>query len=393
MNQNKLFPIIVTNKRSLSKLGDVKVFLTEKIKIYLENEKTKNGDNLLNLFERGMALRGFKHLFEKIREKEPQKKIVFTHGKTEIDDDEIRISYDDYKKKAGEKFFTFYRETGLDSASSYLNTYFPETFLYDKSRVSEGQLKNVEKNFSQVLDRIPKKRKNKKALIDQTSKVVEELTSQKKLLKQEVEDLEKLRNTSNMFFFKTKIKELQYRLTKSYPETKGKSSWQGWVYENNWLFGINYQPPIEKQKINITGIMPDYLFPTLDGFLDILEIKLPSKDIIVKDPDHNGSYVWSSDTNKAIGQVVTYLSEIELYQLHLKEAIKKAYQLDLYLIKPRAFILIGNKNGWVEEQHSALRKLNYSLHGIEVMSYADLLQRGQEIIDNYTKKHDFAPKS
>jgi uncharacterized protein (UPF0254 family) len=35
--------------------------------------------------------------------------------------------------------------------------------------------------------------------------------------------------------------------------------------------------------------MPDYLFPTLDGFIDILEIKLPEDDVIIKDTNHIGS--------------------------------------------------------------------------------------------------------
>jgi len=36
--------------------------------------------------------------------------------------------------------------------------------------------------------------------------------------------------------------------------------------------------------------MPDFIFPTLDGFVDILEIKLPSKEVIVEDASHAGSW-------------------------------------------------------------------------------------------------------
>jgi len=390
MDDKQLIQVDVKNDRSLSKLGTVTVFLTPELKKDLDDEKTKNGETLSELFARGMALRGFKHLVEKIREKNPAIRIVFTHEATSKVDGSIYVDYNGYKKATSQKFFSFYRETGLDAASYYLNHCFPTEYAYDSSKVSEADVKKFEKNFEQVISRVPKKGKNKKALIDQTSKVISELSAQKKLLKQEVEDLEKLRNTSNIFFFQSRLEELKDRLAKTYPETKGKKSWQGWVYKNNWLFGINYQPPIEKQKINVAGSMPDFLFPTMDGFLDILEIKLPSKAIIVKDADHNNSFAWSSDANKAIGQVVTYLNEIELYQLHLRDEIKHVYSFDIYLIKPRAFILIGNKNGWSEEQHKALRKLNYSLHGIEVLSYTDLLQRGNEIIANYTNKYSVA---
>jgi len=387
MNDQGLIQINVKNSRSLGRLGKIIVYMSPEVKEALDSQTSNTGETLFNLFTKGRALRGFKHLVEKIREKDSKYKIIFTHKNTEKTKSQISINYDEYKKATSGKFFSFYRETGLDAASYFLNQHFPQDFIYDSSRITETDVKKINKNFSQVIEQIPKKRKNKKVIIDQTSKIISGLSVKKKLLKQEVEDLERLRDTSNIYFFQSKIEELKTRLTKRYPETKGKNSWQYWVYSNNWLFGVNYQSPIEKQKISIAGSMPDFLFPTIDGFLDILEIKLPSKKIIIKDSNHSGSYAWSGDTNKAIGQAVTYLSAIELYQLHLQQEIKKVYGREFYLIKPRATILIGNKNGWSREQHNALRKLNYSLHGIEVISYTDLLNRGLETVKNYTKKH------
>jgi hypothetical protein len=100
------------------------------------------------------------------------------------------------------------------------------------------------------------------------------------------------------------VDNLRARLTGKYYETKGEDSWQRWIYEHSWLFGANYQKPLEKQKINLTGIMPDYLFPTVDGFIDILEIKLPTFEVIEEDRSHPGSWVWSNSSNYAIGQIV-----------------------------------------------------------------------------------------
>ena len=388
MNNQKLIEVKVKNDRSLGKLGEITVFLSPKIKSYLDKEKTKTGETLFNLFTRGMAMRGFKHLIEKIRENDSKCNVVFIEGNNEKSSNQISINYEDYKKATSDKFFSFYREVGLDAASYFLNQHFPQDFAYSGKTVSESDIKTVDRNFGQVIERISKKGKNKKVLIDQTSKIISELSTQKKLLKQEIQDLETLRKNSNIFFFKSRMEELKIRLTKKYHETKGKNSWQAWIYDNNWLFGVNYLTPIEKQKINISGSMPDYSFPTIDGFLDILEIKLPTMEVITPDSSHAGCYSWSSDTNKAIGQVVNYLSNIELYQLHIRDEIKRVYGLDLYLIKPRAVILIGNKTNWTSEKHNALRKLNYSLHGIEVLSYTDLLNRGLEIIENYNKKYD-----
>ena len=176
------------------------------------------------------------------------------------------------------------------------------------------------------------------------------------------------------------IDELKDRLTKAFPETKGGNSWQAWIFEHDWLFGPNYQEPIEKQKINISGIMPDYLFPTIDGFVDILEIKLPSDDVILIDGSHKGSWRWTAEANSAIGQVVSYLSEIDRLKLEIERIIKIEYRREVSLLKPRAFILIGNNEHWDSVKREALRKLNHSLHGVEVVTYFDLIQRGETII-------------
>ena len=176
------------------------------------------------------------------------------------------------------------------------------------------------------------------------------------------------------------IDELKNRLTKVFSETTGDDSWQKWIFRNNWLFGANYQEPIEKQKINITGIMPDFLFPTIDGFVDILEIKLPNDEVIESDGSHAGSWIWSKGSTVAIGQVVNYLGEVDRLRLEIEKQIKIKYGREICLLKPRAFILIGNNEKWKLEKKEALRKLNHSLHGIEVVTYFDLIQRGESFL-------------
>jgi len=178
------------------------------------------------------------------------------------------------------------------------------------------------------------------------------------------------------------VKELEQRLdSDNYAETKGNNSWQSWIYRNNWLFGANYKKPIEKVKINITGIMPDYLFPTLDGFVDILEIKLPVDKVIIEDKDHAGSWRWTAEANSAVGQVINYLCEIDRLRFEIEKAVKDNYDYEISLLRPRAYILIGNNSGWSGKKREGLRKMNYALHGIEVITYQDLLDRGTQSIN------------
>lgn len=177
------------------------------------------------------------------------------------------------------------------------------------------------------------------------------------------------------------IDKLKERLSHDvFSETGSDDSWQKWIYKNNWLFGINYQQPIEKAKININGIMPDYLFPTIDDFVDILEIKLPSDEVIIKDVNHKGSWKWSPEANIAIGQVVNYLCEIDRLKLEIEKNIKDKYKFEVNLLKPRAYILIGNSSTWDNNKKEGLRKMNHSLHGIEVITYKELVNRGKQYL-------------
>lgn len=182
---------------------------------------------------------------------------------------------------------------------------------------------------------------------------------------------------------KRALAELEERLKGTYPETNGDDSWQSWIYREKWLFGVNYTNTIQKARVNFAGSMPDYLFLTADNFVDVLEIKLPEKEAILDDSSHSGSYRWSGETNEAIGQVVSYVDSIERNQDALEKEILRVYKIRVSCVKPRGFILIGKKTGWDEFKRAGLRRLNAALHGVEVLTYTDLLQRGKEIAEMY----------
>lgn len=173
--------------------------------------------------------------------------------------------------------------------------------------------------------------------------------------------------------------EFQERLKKDYKETIGDSSWQNWIQQNFWLFGANYRQPFPKEKVGFSSI-PDFLFATLDGFLDFLEIKLPKHKVIVRSESHPGAYRLSPEANEAVGQSIQYLSEIEKNQYQIAEKIQQDYEINLSTIKPRAIILIGMSDDWSTQERTALRKLNNSLHAIELITYTDLLERGKHMI-------------
>jgi hypothetical protein len=370
---------VAINNKVYGELNGVVVFVTDELYKRLEESPSRQG-TLLNAFRIGRAIQGQKHIVTLIKESNKSSKIVFNLQKTERVGNQYFINYDEYRRKSRARFFPFYRQTGLDAARFYLNSYFPEEFEYSADQLKESEIRKVNKRLPQVLGAVSDKDKNKVTIIEEATKTVRKLKRRTKALKTALTDLQR---QSSLSFYQQSLDELKLRLTKNYPEVKGKHSWQKWIYKNHWLFGVQYLTPIEKTKIGFDNI-PDFLFPTLDGFIDILEIKRPTFETIREDPSHAGSYIWCPETNKAIGQVVNYIQNMELNQLLLTKRINEKYgeeyPIPLHAIKPRAFILIGNSAEWNRKRKEAFRTLNYSLHGIEVLTYTELISWGESII-------------
>lgn len=176
--------------------------------------------------------------------------------------------------------------------------------------------------------------------------------------------------------YKNVLFEFEKRLEQDLEETAGDDSWQNWFTKNYWLFGSNYQKPIPKAKINIEGSMPDFIFPSIDGCVDGIDIKKPNTgEIVVRDQNHANSYYWSPEINKAIGQVVNYLYDMDENRLKLAEI------LNVNIARPRGIIVVGRSNSWTTEQLKAYRKLSFSLHGIEILTYDHVLDRAKSLIN------------
>jgi len=218
--------------------------------------------------------------------------------------------------------------------------------------------------------------------VQRKEELIHSLLSQKKDWQEKADELNTILEKTKLVAYHHKLDEFKKRLEIDFPEANGSDSWQEWIYKNTWLFGIQYGNSIGHPQVGFRSIL-DYLFPTPDGFIDILEIKKPSHEVIKQDKSHPGAYKWSGEVNDAIGQVVNYLYEIEVHQLEISKQLKQELKLELSAIKPRAFILIGKSSGWSEVEKEAFRRLNHSLHGIEILTYTDLLQRGENLIKIY----------
>jgi hypothetical protein len=150
------------------------------------------------------------------------------------------------------------------------------------------------------------------------------------------------------------------------------SVYQGFLQEHHWMFGSEYSQLVTNRQI-VRGLELDFpLRRTVDGYLDIIEIKTPlhGEPLFRKKGKR-----WSetSDLVDAINQADDYLANIDAEQYQIK------FHEELDVEKVRAKVVIGRDGD--AEQVRALRRLNARINRIEVITFDQLMKIAQRILD------------
>lgn len=162
----------------------------------------------------------------------------------------------------------------------------------------------------------------------------------------------------------------------------GEQIYQEWCEKHCWAFGNAYVMHDDIRSIS-TGDKLDLLLPSvIAGYRDIVELKRPDKEVLNYDGAHR-NYYFSSEVSKAIGQCHRYLD-----MLHEAARDGLLDHKEVVAYHPRATIVIGRSDQWVEEQQRALHGLNRRMHGISVMTYDHLLAQGERLIDMMSPAKD-----
>lgn len=154
-------------------------------------------------------------------------------------------------------------------------------------------------------------------------------------------------------------------------------NWQQWFKKNDWVLGSEFVKILDERAIDTANIS-DYLMQAYDGFVDIVEIKKPSKDLNFwhKTKDHS-NYVPSLDLTKAISQSTKYIYEVEREANSVKFLEKVG---NIKTIKPRCILIFGRSNDWDDTQKEEYRILNSSYHNLTILTYDHVLSRAKRIV-------------
>jgi hypothetical protein len=149
---------------------------------------------------------------------------------------------------------------------------------------------------------------------------------------------------------------------------------QNWIEKNYpWVFGVDY---IKKHDVRAIALHSegDLLMESMEGFLDLIELKRPSHNIFGPVDQSHKSYYPSTDLSKVIGQCLFYLQKMD----DMKLVLEKEYKTKV--IRPRIKIIIGRTKDFIDEQYNALRMLNCQLTHLEIISYDDIIKYGEKMI-------------
>lgn len=156
---------------------------------------------------------------------------------------------------------------------------------------------------------------------------------------------------------------------------------QNWIENNLWIFGIEYIKQHESRKIALFS-EGDLLMESVDGFLDLIELKRPKHTLLKYDNSHNCHYP-HNDLSIVLGQSLFYLQKLSEYKLNIEQ------EYNTKVLMPRVKIIIGVTDTFNKDQLHCLRMVNSDLSSIQVISYSDLVKFGKLLISTYEKYNNY----
>lgn len=158
-------------------------------------------------------------------------------------------------------------------------------------------------------------------------------------------------------------------------DNKPESFWQTWFGKNKWVLGSEYLNILPERDIDVDDIA-DYLMQSVDGFLDVVEIKRPELPFWTR-PDSHGNLCPSAQLTAAITQCLNYLYKIEL-QSNSVEFMDRVGGTKT--VKPQCMLVYGRSADWGEQELKSLRILSAAYHQLHIITYDQLLVRAKQLL-------------
>jgi len=176
--------------------------------------------------------------------------------------------------------------------------------------------------------------------------------------------------------FRKDLQDLKRRLRRTLSER----DWQEWLAASNhrWLLGPEYSDtqPVTMKELGWADTRFDFFLQRYDTFYDIVELKSPDSPLFVGEQDAQRSpsrkSPMSAALKDAISQTIEYL---EVSQISSSVYLRLK---NILVHKPKGMIAMGRTR--TRREKEGLKTVNAYLHAIEILSYDDILERGEQLV-------------
>lgn len=200
---------------------------------------------------------------------------------------------------------------------------------------------------------------------EETEALLADNTRLKKLLHNRTNLVRKYRQ-NNIASYHATLTEFERLIGKA----KREDELQEFLVANPWLLGAEYEYS-KPQKI-APRARYDFYVERYDGFADIIEIK-KSNDALF---DPKGRL--SKKTGAAIQQLIEYVDDAMM----TGDSKRQSRKFEFNFLKPKGTLIFGRSTKGSKEK---LEILNSYFHNIEILTYDDILKRGQTFISHFNK--------
>ena len=180
--------------------------------------------------------------------------------------------------------------------------------------------------------------------------------------------------------YREAFREFRNMVERSEPS---ESSFQNHLKNHPWIFGSEYSELLDRRTWTRDDNLDFMLRRTVDGYLEIIEIKTPFSEPLFKEDKSHDSFYPSSKLSQAIGQVLRYIEEIE----RKRDSLIAEDHVDP--LKIRARIIIGRDGN--AQGKAALRTFNSHLHRVEIITFDQLLCVGERTLEIFKSELETNP--
>ena len=186
--------------------------------------------------------------------------------------------------------------------------------------------------------------------------------------------------------FKVALEELKDLLEE---EHIGETIWQKRI--QNILQLLYPQYILFAREVTFRGVdgndkRPDFILVDTNGFVDIMEIKIPTVEVMSKKPSYRNNYVPSREFAGIVQQMEKYVyclntlnKEKDGFYAKLSSLLPKG--IVPQVVNPQGILLLGRSNNFNEQQARDFELIKRQYKNVaDIMTYDDLIARFERII-------------